>query len=75
MPGEETSEAPRVFMRHVRQAGICSRGSRAWCEENGVDWSAFLRDGVPGAALLATGDPIVARVVEAAAREAEAASR
>lgn len=56
-------------MRHVRQAGLCSRGARAWCERNGVDWSAFLSDGIPAEVLLATDDPIVARVVEAARAE------
>lgn len=80
MPDEGTSGAPRVFMRHVRQAGLCSRGSREWCRRNGMDWSAFLSDGMPAETLLATGDPIVARVVaaaqsEAMMREAEGASR
>lgn len=68
MASEVTTE-PRVFMRHVRMAGLCSRGSREWCLHNGVDWTAFLSEGVPDEVLLASGDPIVARVVEAARKE------
>lgn len=57
-------------MRHVRAAGLCAKGSRAWCQRNGVDWGAFLADGIEAQALLDTRDPIVLRVVEAARKEA-----
>lgn len=67
---EVTSE-PRVYMRHVRQAKLCSRGSRVWCEAHGVDWNDFLLNGVPSATLEAIGDPIIMRVVNAAKSEAE----
>ena len=69
MTAEVDSEA-RCFMRHVRAAGLCSRGSREWCAHNGVDWTDFLANGVPASRLLATRDPIVARVVDAARADA-----
>lgn len=65
---EVTSEL-RCYMRHVRAAGICSRGSRAWCMANGVSWTKFLAEGIPAQTLLDTGDPIVLRVVQAAQQE------
>lgn len=61
---------PVCYMRHVRKAGICAKGSRVWCQANGVDWSDFLANGIASERLLATKDPIVLRVVEEARKEA-----
>lgn len=67
---EVTSEPGlHCYIRHVRAAGVCARGSRDWCAANGIDWSAFLVNGIEADALLNTGDPIVARVVAAAVKE------
>jgi hypothetical protein len=66
---EVTSEV-MVHMRHVRAAKLCARGSRAWVAHNGFDWNEFLTNGLPASALLATGDPIVARAVAEAKKEA-----
>jgi hypothetical protein len=66
---EVTSEV-MVHMRHVRAAKLCARGSRAWVLHNGFDWNEFLTSGLPASALLATGDPIVARAVAEAQKEA-----
>lgn len=65
---EVTSE-PRIFMRHIRQAKLCSGGTRTWWRDNGLNWSDFLVNGIEGEALLATGDPLAMRVVEAARAE------
>lgn len=65
---EVTSE-PRVFMRHIRQAKLCAGGTRTWWKNNGLDWNDFLKNGIPGEALLATGDPLAQRPVEAARAE------
>jgi hypothetical protein len=53
-------------MRHMRQAGYCSRGVRAFFERHALDWSAFLKGGIPAAALEATGDAMAARVAKLA---------
>lgn len=57
------------YMRHVRAAKLCHRGSRHWCLENGVDWIDFLANGIPAQHLLDTHDPIVLRVVNEAIKE------
>lgn len=44
--------------------GFCGRGSRQWFEKYGLDWQAFVRDGLPASVLEATGDPLALRVVE-----------
>jgi hypothetical protein len=61
---EVTSEL-RCFLRDVRAAGLCHRGSREWCVAHDVDWSDFITNGIPAQVLLDTNDPIVARVVAA----------
>ena len=72
MSGEVTSQRQelRCYMRHVRAAGLCSKGSREWCAHYGVDWTDFLANGIPAATLIATRDPIVARIVDVARAEA-----
>jgi hypothetical protein len=64
------ADDPRCYVRHVRAAGLCSRGSRAWCAHNGVDWSDFLANGIPASVLEAKRDAIVARVAKLAREEA-----
>lgn len=51
------------------RAGFCARGARQWAVLHGFDWSAFVRDGVPASALVATGDAMALRLV-AHARQA-----
>jgi hypothetical protein len=63
---EEVTSEPRVFMRHIRQAKLCSGGTRTWWKDNGLDWNDFLKNGIPGEVLLATGDPLAERPVQAA---------
>lgn len=53
-------------MRDVRAARFCCRGARAFCKRYGLDWSAFLKDGLPAEKLLATGDALAIKVVEVA---------
>lgn len=45
------------------QAGYCGRMSRRWFEVHGLDWSAFLRDGIAASVVEATGDALAQRVV------------
>lgn len=55
-----------VRMEHIRAARMCSRGTREFFERHGLDWSAFLQEGIPGSKLEATGDAMARRVVEVA---------
>ena len=35
-----------ITIYHVRKAGLCSRGARAFAVKNNMDWSLFLREGI-----------------------------
>ena len=61
----------RVTMRHVRQCKMCSRGARAFFDRYGMDWSEFLRAGVPVEALEQTGDAMALQAVAVARAEQE----
>lgn len=41
-------------------------GARAWFTRHGLDWAAFVRDGLSAETLEATGDGFALRVVERA---------
>lgn len=60
------SEPVTVTIAHVRAAGLCVHGARAFFARHGLDFRAFLRDGIPAQVLLATGDAMALRVVEIA---------
>jgi len=57
-----------VTLRHLRELGYCSRGARAFAARHGLDWPAFLRQGVPAAQLEATGDAMAQAAVDRARR-------
>lgn len=61
----------KVTMRHVRQCKMCSRGARAFFERHGLDWSEFLRAGLPVAVLEQTGDAMALQAAAAARAEQE----
>ena len=61
----------KVTMRHIRQCKMCSRGARSFFERHGLDWSEFLRAGVPAGALEQTGDAMAIQVAAAARAEQE----
>lgn len=78
-----TADAPVVVTsRHLRTVpgfsatpGFCVGRSRAWCARYGLDWRAFLREGIPAAQLEATGDALgIALAAHARAVEAGAAA-
>lgn len=54
--------------------GFCVDKSRAWFARHGLDWRAFVRDGVDEQVLTATGCALALRLVEHA-HSREAASR
>ncbi|MGH8081031.1 MAG: hypothetical protein ACREP7_10675 [Lysobacter sp.] len=66
-----------VTLDHVRRApgfgvrdGFCAQGGREWFAYYGLDWGAFVRDGIDAEVLEATGDALGARVVAFARAEA-----
>jgi hypothetical protein len=74
-----TPTAPDVLvtMRHLRSVpyftagrGFCASGSRAWFERHGLDFRAFVRDGLPASALEATGCGMALALVRWAREEA-----
>lgn len=61
-----TDKPTMVTMGHIRQAKMCSRGARAFFERHGLDWQAFLREGIDAEKLKATGDFMALQVVKVA---------
>ena len=59
-----------ITIAHVRAVGLCVNGSRTWFERHGLDFRAFLREGLDAETLLATGDAMALRVVEHARTQA-----
>jgi len=54
------------------RTGYCARQSRAFFVEHGLDWLAFVRNGIPAQQLLDTGNALAAHLVAWAAQvEAE----
>lgn len=68
MMEETTGSGVKVTMLHVRQAGMCSRGARAFFERHGLDWTKFLEEGLDAEILEATEDAMALQVVEIARR-------
>lgn len=47
------------------QPRYCANGSRRWFARMGLDWAAFVRDGIESDVLEATGDAMALKLVEA----------
>lgn len=61
----------KVTVAHLRsvpgfnpRAGFCLRGARRWFGRHGLDWRAFVRNGIAPEELEATGDPMAQAVVD-----------
>lgn len=53
-----------ITMADLEANGTCARGARRWFINNGFDFKAFLKDGIPSSSLLSTGDAMAVRTVE-----------
>lgn len=51
-----------------RRLGFCRQGGRAFAARHGLDWAAFVRDGIPASTLEATGDGMALEMVAWARR-------
>jgi hypothetical protein len=60
----------RATMRHLRALKFCSYGGRQFFARYGLDWSAFLREGIAVSDLEATGDALCLRLASYARTEA-----
>jgi hypothetical protein len=56
-------------MKHIRSANLCAGGARRWFKSRGLNWSAFLSDGIPASVLGQWGDPLAARAIEEAQKD------
>ena len=49
---------------YTRRAGFCRSGARAWFRRHGLDWQAFVRNGIEAERLEATGDGLALALVD-----------
>lgn len=56
----------KVMRHHLDEMSprYCANGARRWFARMGLDWAAFIRDGIDAAVLEATGDAMAHRIVE-----------
>lgn len=52
-----------VRAEDIRAAHLCFQGARPWFRRHGLDWQAFLAEGLPAEVLAATGDALALRVI------------
>jgi len=52
-----------VTRSDMDELGYCARGARRWFARMGLDWAAFVRDGIDADVLEATGDAMAQRLV------------
>ena len=56
----------RVTIQDLRASRLCFQGARPWFRRHGLDWQAFLREGLEAEVLAATGDALALRVIAVA---------
>lgn len=59
----------RLYMRHLREVGMCNRGARQIAAEHGFDWQDFLDNGVDLDLIRHIDDAMVQRVIAIAEAE------
>lgn len=55
-----------VYMSDIRAAKMCSKGTRDFFKRHNMDWSKFLKEGLPAEEFERTGDAMALQVVEVA---------
>lgn len=53
----------RLTVNDVRAAGFCARGMKAWFDGHGLDFRAFLKDGMAVEDVAALNDAMAERVI------------
>ncbi|WP_343081512.1 hypothetical protein [Ostreiculturibacter nitratireducens] len=64
------SETLIVRAEDIRAARLCFQGARPWFRRHGLDWQAFLAEGLHAEVLAATGDALALRVIAEAEKRA-----
>lgn len=54
----------RITITDIARAGYCARGAKGWFATQGLDFRAFLKDGILATDFAATGDAMALRVIE-----------
>lgn len=67
-----TMQDLRTIPGLTRRGGFCAPNARVWARRNGVDFRAFVREGLDAEVLLATGDGFALKLVEWARQRREA---
>lgn len=61
-----------ITSRHCRAAGMClTPGVRDFCRNHGIDYRAFINNGINADVLIKTGDAMALQVVAVARAEQE----
>jgi len=55
-----------IYMSDIRAAKMCSKGTRAFFKKHDMDWSTFIKEGLPSEEFERTGDAMALQVVEVA---------
>jgi len=63
----------RVTIQDLRATRYCLAGVRPWFRRHGLDWQAFLEQGIEVDRLRATGDALIEPVIAEAERRAATA--
>ena len=58
-----------ITHRHCRELGYCNRGMRQLCEQLGVDWPGFLKNGIASDELRKAENAMAERAIAHAERE------
>ena len=54
----------KVRIQHTRACGYCRKGVKKFFDGIGVNWDAFLKEGIPEKTLLDTNNVMATKVVE-----------
>lgn len=55
-----------IYMRHIREAKMCAKGTRSFFDAHGWDFKDFLKNGIDAELFIKTGDAMALQVVEIA---------
>ncbi len=58
-----------ITIAHLRKAGYCARGTRAWFLKNNIDWREFMRYGGVESNNLPSSDLFVQRILSIARQD------
>lgn len=53
-----------ITLDDARAFGYCASGMRKFAARNSLDWSKFIKEGLPEEVLVATGEAMAIRLVE-----------